>query len=381
MTKFGAWYTSCLCNVTSSLGLVKKLAGISLCLFVCTWQPANADSLTATNKLSVAVPYTVSPVDPLAQTDPINSLILANISRPLVRQNSLGELSAASAWSFSISADHTEWLFAIRDDIMLSPIRPLLPEDVAKSLQLLIQDARNRLSSRARLNSDGASPVRTTTILAPKADLTTLQTLDNIRTVDLVVQPDPLNLHRASAKVRVLLKSPTPEFADVLSRLPIIDPALYETFGADRGLNTLFAAVGPYWIRENTPDGGVLMERNPAFYELPPNGAAIISIRAFVDSASALSALRTGGVEIIFLPTREIVDTAKNDATLEIISLPSGPAGILPSPKDRHPSREFWSVPGSEQDRLLSDTIIVRKGLKLDQKTMENLDFSGSYLP
>ena len=305
----------------------------------------------AQSKLGLAVPYISGEVKPLVANEPVNSILLANISRSLVRSDRTGRLSPDLARSFQTSDDGRLWTFKLRNGLLFPNSRSATVKDVKNSLQLW----------------------QTQTQTASALDVS------NIADIEEVSVKSPLQLRRTDSALAIKLREPDWNFGRLVAKLPITDPELSRGFGSYFGKQTFFSAIGPYQIRELSAERGATLERSPAFFEQGLTGSAVITIKPYEDAAAALSALRSGGVDIIPLPTQSQLEQIADDPTL--IALDSPLLQLEPTEESWKPTRNYWSNRDDQRDRLLTSKIIVRKSLKLDEKAGEYFDLSSSFLP
>jgi hypothetical protein len=140
------------------------------------------------------------------------------------------------------------------------------------------------------------------------------------------------------------------------------------------GLGTLLPLLGPYTIRENRPDKGVLLEAVEEYFQPQIPQAKHIEFKIYSEAKAALSALRVGAVDIILGSTPELLEQAGSDPTLRILDSP------LDDTNEWHSKVRFW---GGEEaltsNRFLTEKIIVRKTLKLDERFTSSFDLSGVF--
>ncbi|MCB0322666.1 MAG: hypothetical protein KDD69_03800 [Bdellovibrionales bacterium] len=309
---------------------------------------AETGTLLPSEKVGVAVPYLPESIDPLAQNDPVNRIVLSNIAYGLTRngRDETVELEAADA--LREMENGKRWQLRLRSDARYANLSPVLPTDVVDSFKLLKQLAGSR----------------------PGVPATGLAEL----TVSLADTP-------AGQPQEIVFELPQadPYFLSTLANVPIVNAELMTRFGDRFGKGTNVAFLGPYQLREHRKNTSILLEAVPGFYRPGLPRARFVDFRVFDTAAAALSALRTGAVDIIAIPTPALVAEAKDDTTLQILQSPlagpvegGGRAWGLPRPR--------WSDAGSD-DELLTHSIILRKTLRIDDSLLARFDLSGTFLP
>lgn len=329
---------------------MKHKALLFVVLIACLLGTVSAESVQASDKLGVAVPYPLRRVDPLVLDEPVNRIVLQNLSSGLTAVGAGNKPELTLLLSLTEEKGGELWTATIRDNARFPSQKILTAEDVVSSYKFLFKLAARRPHETIddALNSLFAAKIE----VSPK---------------------DP------ESGLEIRLGSPEPKLALLLSLAPVLEVSIAEAFGEDLGLGTNLSILGPYQIRENKPDQGILLERVPDFYLPGKPRAAFVEFRSFESDEEALRALRVGAVDIIALPTEAQIENIKDDPTL--ISLESPLVNLSALTGSWNLLRDYWSTETTEEHRLKSDRIIVRKSLSLDEALLSRFELSGTFLP
>lgn len=352
---------------------MNRLTALAALFLGLTAASASAIELDA-GKLGVAIPVPVASIEPLGNSNPINELIVRNLASGLLRRS-------ADGWSFEAAAAYASSQgglvhdFRLRSDLSFPSGKLVTVEVVRDSFEFFRARAAaeldKRSSARARLGER-----LPTGLTGSQPDPAIFEALANIDEIQLIERPTYYFSGERYHALRFVLKEPDSGFAQSVAMLPIVDAEIARTFAEKFGSGTLFSALGPYQIRSNRPDEGVLLERGAEYFRPGYPRSVLIEFRSFPDAVAAISALRVGAVDIIAFPTPKILEGAAADPTLEVVASP-----LVRSDRRWQLPQPFWSKPGDEQDQLVLDKLIIRKTLKTDDRFIESFDLSGVFLP
>ena len=306
---------------------------------------SNAQALDETI-LGVGVPYVPSSENILSSDDFVASIIRSNIGYGLVRKDKEGNIELEIASSVDLSNQNRVYTFELKDNILFSNGDELSAKDVKNSFVFWMEKFKDKSK---RLN-------------------------DVVERVDVVVAGRTY-YKKQKNKVRFVLKNPESDFLELLSNFPILHSELMSSFGSMSGYGTMYSLLGPYQVRSSKDKEVVELERSRDFYRTGYPRSGVVSFKVFEDAPSALSALRVGSVDIIALPSQELLDGIEQDDTLVSYD---APASILQSFKV---PRAYWSDSSRQDDKFVTNKIIVRKSLKFDSRFFSNFDVSGTFLP
>lgn len=311
-----------------------------------------APGLVHADKLGVAIPYTIERIDPLTVDEPINYLIVRNLSVGLTRLGSGNSVDLDAAEAVNSADGGRQWVTVLKNDLRLTTGRLVTPADVGASFRFLQSLAESREQA-------GASP-----------------SLSSLRVISAI---DLRQLKSGGQEIVFSLNEPAKDFLLGLAFLPLINSSAASAFDSEFGEGTNVSFIGPYILREHRPDRGFLLEKNPWFFRPGYPRADILEFEHYADAESALRALRVGAIDIIAVPTPEQIERAEEDSTLAV--LPSPLANLASIFGPWRLVKKCWSHDGQTTDLLTTEKIIVRKSLHLDQSALIRFDLSGSFLP
>lgn len=296
--------------------------------FLCCFFPA----LALGEHLSIGLPFGPGKID-APQVELVDRLVMNNIAYPLL----FGErLELAS----SISIDEELISLTLNPDATFPNGEKLWGTDVVYSLGLTSHPS--------------------------------------LRNASLVQEKAYVHSKRAANLLRIPFRGEAASVLHALSAVPVLQERLARQMGVDIGDHTFAPYLGPFVLKSNLPDEGVELQRNRHFYRPGYPRVDTVHFKILDTAAEALTALRVGGVHIIILPTHALLESVREDPTLL----------ILPSPLSSHRQekkwrlqREYWSLPSDKADRLVTESIVIRRSLKYDERFTENFDLSGCYLP
>ncbi len=303
-------------------------------------------------KIGVAVPFAIWEIEPLEVSNPVTQIVLANITRSLVKKDVGGDWINDIAEKVVSKKNGKVWEIRISSETSFPDGTPLQATS--------IRDSFLYLKERAKLKSN-----------LPEISLQ--QGLINIK--NIAVSREELefaNTVRAEF-LKFTLHEADEDFQRILA-LPVFNAEVLKQFSDDVFVGTNISSIGAYQVIENKPGEGVLLEGVDNYHQPGFPLSKSLDIRSYPEATAALSALRVGSVDIIFLPTAELIKNARKDPTLSVIATPfgKGPWTL---------SSTSWSGSEEEGDEFVPEFIISRKSLKLDHKALAHFDLSGAYLP
>ena len=311
----------------------------------------------AADKLGVAIPYALAKVDPLVLDEPLNRIVLANISVGLTRLGKDGDFELETADYLKSQEQGARWVAKIAAEARFPSQRLLTAERAKQAIEYLIA-------------------------LKPEAPVENpLQSrLKNLASIE-ISRPasQTYRQEQASLQMTFTLKEKDSRFPLSLSLIPLVDIPVAQAFGAEFGFGTNSAYLGPYQIRENRAEKGVLLEKVPEYFHPGLPKTPFVDFHLFGDAQEALRTLRVGGVDIIAFPTPAQLEDIKDDPTL--LALPSPLLNMEPLLGPWKLLKTHWSDRADDADVLTTDKVIVRKSLQLDESFQARFCLSGSFLP
>ena len=312
----------------------------------------------ASDSIGVAIPYSISNLDPLLSKDPVVRMVLNNIGQGLSSPSTktLGSLSLAS--SVDIRSDQKTWDFRLRPGLKFTNGETILPESVRKSVKTL-QD---------RLSSESTNK---------QTNLRRL--LKNVKDVEVLRPKRKFYREQDEAIIRFSLREPDPKFLESIGLIPIFSSEMAQVFAESLFKNTHPTLIGPYYISKNKTREGLELRASDHFYKIGIPRSKRLEFRVFPDAESALRALRIGGVDIIAIPTPSQLESIQSDDTL--IAEESPLLKLEASVGSWALLKPYWSKEGDSEDELITTQIIRRKSLEIGVEATERFDLSTTYLP
>ena len=188
----------------------------------------------------------------------------------MLQYDSLLQLDAAGrpqpwlAESFAVNDELTEYSVKLVDGVQWHDGQPLTADDVAFTVDYFINNTQSRFAR-------------------------------DLRGVAEVVVADPLNL-------TFMLEAPNPGFDLVaLADVPIIPRHIWETVAnpEEHQFESANIGSGPYKLVDYDEGQSYRFEANPDYFRGSPAVDELVVV-VFADDAGALSAIRSGGVDVIF---------------------------------------------------------------------------------
>ncbi|MCB0358310.1 MAG: hypothetical protein KDD44_01695 [Bdellovibrionales bacterium] len=312
---------------------------------------ASADSGKERERIGVAIPYPVHTIDLSFSTDPVKRIIGANVASTLLRTSSADGTTLELLDGVDIRDGGKTIALTLKPGLTFANGSPVSGESFRDALEMLREKARGN----------------------------TKRAFDAVRSITVVERQTYYQSDSSPQVVVLSLDAPLDDPQQFLAGLPIVDVNVGAQAGELFGSGTLFGAVAPFFVRENRPDQGMVLERVESYYRPGYPRAAVVDFKYFETAAEALSALRVGAVDIIALPTASQLESLEDDPTLQAVASPLG--RMLGGSESWKLVRPYWSDSSAEHDRLQTDKIIVRKTLKLDNRFAQNFDLTGVYLP
>jgi peptide/nickel transport system substrate-binding protein len=189
----------------------------------------------------------------------------------------------SNAVSVTPSPDGMVWTTKLRPDLRFSDGSPMTADDVAKHWTRVLDPERSK----------------------PYADY--------LSSFKEVVAVDPVT-------VETRLKHPWAAFA---SQIPFngflnwVMPAKYEAT-AEQDMNRKPVGAGPYMLSEWNQDGGMVLVRNPHYWNPGAQHFDKIVVKFIPDENSRYAALKNGDIDFTFGPMQQVQDARKN-AALQVI--------------------------------------------------------------
>ncbi len=308
---------------------------------------------TATaEKIGIGLPAGVSSLDPFEGHSLASKAVYATLASRLTALRADGSTQLDIASSLRNQNASREWFVSIPDGLTYPSGRSLSVEELVKSLELFTQRygksfAKDELRSR----------------------------LDRISSISVHLEVEVVPYRTVERKqLKITLTEADPKFDQVLAQIPIIDTNLWNEFGQFAGNGTLVPVVGPFVVKESGENKITRLEKNQRYFKPGLPKSQSVRFIAFEDDVAALRALRVGSVDLLVVTTPEILKKAMEDRSLRILTSPlcleSSPCS-LPS--------EHWGKNPLAGNRIISDKIVVRSSLELDEQFRGRLDVSGLY--
>lgn len=209
---------------------------------------------------------------------------------PLVSVDGDGKTTLLLADQMRTDTDGLAWQFRVRPNIRFSNGNAVTAADVRQSLSFC--------------RTTGWLAEVTTMEVEMRADVHTQPRL----WVSITVDPQA-----ARFNVR-------PRLAAELSHCPVYPRKLVELFGSLYGNGTNFGGVGPYIVTDFRPGRSVTLSPNPHWNaQSRTRSRSTVRLAAAQSDKSALSALRYGSFDIIFLKgDQQVLENARKDETLYV---------------------------------------------------------------
>jgi peptide/nickel transport system substrate-binding protein len=258
-------------------------AALAALAMACLLLPAGAQTRGGT--LTIGVEQQVVGFDPVVtkttayQTVMVGGMIFGT---PL-GLDAAGNEYPLGALSVTPSPDGLVWTFKLRPGMQFSDGSPFTADDVVKHWARILDP------QHSKPYIDYASPFKE------------------------VVATDPLT-------VEFRFKHPWPAYESQLafnSFLAWIMPAKYEAT-AEQDMNRKPIGAGPYMLSEWNQDGGMVLQRNPHYWNPDVQHLDKIVVKFIPDENSRYAALKNGDIDFAFGSMQQVQDARKNPA-LQVI--------------------------------------------------------------
>lgn len=234
--------------------------------------------------ITINLPNYPATLDPGKQYDESTYSVYRNIYDQLLRRDpqSLEPVPwIATEWE---TVDDTTWTFTIRDDVTFSDGSELTADDVAFSIERI-------------LDSDYGSPQRANFSAIESAEAT------------------------SPTEVTITTGEPSPTLLSYLTTLSIVPQDYVEEVG-DEGLNENPVGSGPYQVASATSGSSITLERNPEFWGEEPS-IEEVTFAAVPDVASRVSNLQSGQAQLVTGLTADQAGQLDGSDDLTVLSAPT----------------------------------------------------------
>ena len=254
-----------------------------LAAFACGIGPARAQTAPPKRELTIDLAADAATLDPHLQWDTDSYSIYRNIFDNLVTRNAAGEIvpQVATAWRY---ADDTTLVFTIRSGITFHDGSPLTPEDVAFSVNRIID---------------------------PALKSAQLSQFDQIRSAE-VTGPAEVTLHT---------KTPYPVLLAQLVKLSIVPKAVLQRVG-DADFNQHPVGSGPFKLRSWQHGVATTLDAVPGYWRGTPPFASVV-FRAVPDVTTRVADLRAGRADLVRGLSPDDAETLKADRGVALLSIPT----------------------------------------------------------
>lgn len=248
--------------------------------------------LAADSHFAIGFPHFPAGINALESSHPAAMVLRSAVTRGLTaRTGSDGDAAYRLDLSdnMSVSADYRRWSFRLLADVLFHNGRALAGEDVKASLLRC---------GESKLRGFG------------------------IRGISLRRVPALADSSREWVDVELAGEAPDSarrlqNFPAALADCPILEKESAVLFGADLGTGTNLVAAGDYSIAAFKSNGEIMLKRF-ASRALAGDTGAGISLRSFDDSTRALTALRGGTIDALFVADERELDASRDDETLVV---------------------------------------------------------------
>jgi peptide/nickel transport system substrate-binding protein len=239
-------------------------------------------SAGAADTLRVAVPSNLNTLDPaktkIGEEYIVNFLIFSGLTELGRDGRPLPDL--AERWE--ASEDQKTWTFYLRKGVKFHHGREVDPQDVLKTVERILDPA---TGSVTRVN---------------------FQIIDKMEAVD-------------DHTVRFQLKTPYAGFADIFSdrQARIVPRDKLDTLASNP------VGSGPFKLKSFVPGDRVELVKNPDYYVKGVPKLDDVMLRIMPETATRISALETGEVDLVWDLPPETIDQVKKNADLAVDSVPT----------------------------------------------------------
>ncbi len=237
----------------------------------------------------VDLPNEPASLDPHVQWDPDSYAVYRNVFDNLVTRDTAGRIVPQVATQWSQVSD-TAVTFEIRDGIKFHDGSPLTPDDVAFSVQRIIDPA----------------------FKSPQ-----------LSQFDAIAKAEVTGPHQ----VTITTKRPYPVLLAQLTKLSIVPKAYVQSLPADQ-FNLKPMGSGPYRFVAWTKGVKVELAANPGYWRGPPPFPKV-EMHPVTDEATRIADVRTGKADITRILSTDNANALKADAALKVLWAPTERATML----------------------------------------------------
>jgi peptide/nickel transport system substrate-binding protein len=226
-------------------------------------------------KLVVGAASGIPQLNPVLKGTAFEEVLFPLLWDGLTQVNKEGEIAPDLATKWTANNDSTVWTFQLRPGVKFSNGKPLTAEDVVKTLDYY--------------------------------------TNPNTAT-QLVTALEPIKSVKAEGKSKVVfeLESPNALLPEVLVPVKIVDMSSLGSINKDP------VVTGPFMVKSFAPENHVILVRNPEYFgETAP--LEEIELVKSPDSTSAVTALRSGDLDMLWSVPASEVQQIEGDSTLQVI--------------------------------------------------------------
>ena len=343
--------------------------GLTLCCLPCP--PARAENI-----IRIALPYIPTEIHPLASEEPINRILLQNVASSLVRADK-DQLVLDLAAKIESSPTQERWTILINREARAQNKFAVDESFVQKSFAYYQQLAQQLSQNLAA----SPTPEVTTAANSFREFHDHLQRAIPPYLLDKILQIKKHEVIPAAANrpssYQLELTAAQSHFAKWVLTLPLINAQQAQAFGSSLGQGTNVVFAGPYQMVENRPLQVIVLRANDHYYRPTFPRTPLVEFRYFAQASDALSALRTGAIDLIPLPTDEIILESQSDTVITQQESPLINMQQSPKISTWKLFRTHWSNPENDQDKLRTDLVLIRKTLQSDDNFRLFFDLTG----
>ena len=240
-------------------------------------------ALAQKTDLTIDLAADAATLDPQAQWDTDSYSIYRNIFDNLVTRDASGAIvpQVATAWRYT---DDTTVVFDIRTGITFQDGSPLTPEDVAFSVNRIID---------------------------PAFKSSQLSQYDQISSAE-VTGPAQVTLH---------IKTPYPVLLAQLVKLSIVPKAIVQKLG-DVEFNQHPVGSGPYKLRSWQHGVATTLDAMPTYWRGAPTFASVV-FRAVPDVTTRVADLRAGRADLVRGLSPDDAEALKTERAVQLLTIPT----------------------------------------------------------
>ena len=242
-----------------------------------------ASALAQKQELTIDLAADAATLDPQLQWDTDSYSVYRNIFDNLVTRDAAGNIvpQVATAWHY---ANDTTLVFDLRTDITFQDGTKLTPDDVAFSVNRIID---------------------------PALKSSQLTQFDQITSAE-VTGPAQVTLHT---------KSPYPALLAQLVKLSIVPKAYVQRVG-DEAFNQHPIGSGPYKLRDWQRGVAITLDATPGYWRGPPPFQTVV-FRAVPDVTTRVADLRAGRADLVRGLSPDDAEALKSESGVQVLSVPT----------------------------------------------------------